>query len=611
MESNALMSASEETNACDKVDTTRRRLVSKVKQLAALLVSLVCPRVCYDATTGRYDVTKFVAPPNDDHGASERTLVNREIYGNFIASTRGAVVARFTNGVSSIIRMAPIEPKTVIMREALPGLDMVCFSDGDLYVPTTEQTNVMMEPDLSYATINGRSLACCVKIFIDANECGHKCTSCCPRHCHKGVMSAACVGNRAIPNYCSATMRVCAARKKDCASVVKAQTGVVLVQGHDVKRNAGIIAPSNCVSTQSVTAIKKNVNCDVVLDGRHCTVDQPYARGPDRSHGCGAAFVTYGVKLVPTKPTIFPPAIFCIDAPSFDNIVLRITAEVDVESGEVDLPPWTRITGTVTTIAYFACVEPPSDRLNPSTDQRILLTCSILTEQITSVVKPKTDFFKQQSGAATTIFVADHRQKDEYCTWIGTFVTCSNAAMGTGVRLSREEPLTTTRDEIPSEMSAPVFSSPTSCVRTFTKILNIDAIAKNLYNETLTGPAHVAVWDDVKPGQNILVSGHQICEITPMHVVTPFFNRGYNGAATAVNYWQLVTAAFESESKLCKRVYTGDEWDKAVEVISRMTVEDLFGPNPLFGEDEKLMKEIAVYLSSAEPEDYAPFARKD
>lgn len=619
----------------DKALSAQELRSARERDLYNSLASMVDPRSAYKNNT-------FVAPPFSG-GERSTTLQNREIYGNFRSSpSPGAVVARFMNGVNSIIRLAGIQPATSIPDRANPstgyfpcgltGLEIIT-SGETLFVATTKATNVQLEPDLTRTATYGRSLACALCVYSDATSTTAAAMS--------GTLTAASVSDlRSVPNFASATLRMSTVNKKDGVSAVKVQEGVVLVQGPDVKVDVGIIDPTVAV-VQGVSGIALNVNGNTILDGNNVSIAQPYASSTNG--GFGAAWISFCSRAVSVSTGINPPANFTIQYPALDDVSLKITAQVEVAKNaslSTAYPPvGAELKGVVTTVAYYASVDP--SKTDPTTGAEVItITTSVLTHLIQDVILPQpwvgpitnqgqpegiaeklstTGYIVTSSGGTnvtmgyvrgSTTFVADHRQADEYRTYIGTFVSTSNSQMGTGYTLASGNTSPTTipatssltmdpgfvRTYVTAAAGGSLSAETLYPLPTITKVTNIDAIAKNLYNEHLTGPARVVTWENVATGQNVLVCGCQICEIVVGSVVTPFFQRANAVQASASNYWSMMTAAFNSTSKIFNRVYMGADYKRVTEEVL-----PYLGLTDLLTGDKKLSEEVAKYIGAAEP----------
>jgi len=121
----------------------------------------------------------------------------------------------------------------------------------------------------------------------------------------------------------------------------------------------------------------------------------------------------------------------------------------------------------------------------------------------------------------------------------------------------------------------------------------ISFIAYNIYNEGELGPVRIVRWDEVGDGQTMNIKGVLLAQCVPEGKIAPYVSVDalLSNTANQVNVMGLVQALYNSPWKAFRRIYTGIEYDTAVQELRNLRVADFMA---------RLRGDAAVVRTSAE-----------
>lgn len=637
-----------EFSADEFAKTWEEEQTHKVSQIIKALKSFVSPaQALMDGT--------YTAPPISG-GVRDLQTVNRFIQANFPAGAApGALVVSLFDGVNRIVRMVGFQAGSMVPSASVPatgtyptgmyGLNFL--TTKLLYVPVQKSQQIQISPDLTDTATYARSTALELKIYSDATTIGNNALS--------GTLNASAVSDvRSIEQFQTAQMTMNAVNKKDAVANVSVQTGVVIVQGPEVRESVGVVDTS-LVDNVGNSGIEVDLLKGQVLSGMYSNYGQPYATS---NANFASAWISYCSKAVGAGATsifndvtssgapvpqraVYPPLNASVAYPAFDNICLRLHVVVKPTDFSASVPLM-KLSSAVYVYAFYvsAGVDDPS---NPSMLLTIVPTIQNVVDQnlpqywsnafdgspisappgMEGMVEAQPVQFSRQSAATTTvasvnqyripqIFDMTTETPDPYSVFIGALVVAGNddnmqmrisdtsSAGNSGVWQYNYNAMATT-GQVPTlapswyvaasssasvpfnygnststsngcniygsgwlhfglhndEATGPGFSTPVRC---YAQITQVDAIAKDIYGRGLLGPSRTVTWTNVAPGQNIVVQGRQVVEYIANGVVVPFSKSGNTAVCSDANLWAIATTAFNSTSKIFKRVYTGMEF---------------------------------------------------
>lgn len=609
----------DETFAKTAPATPESALSLRREQMVQCLVSLLNPGQAYASN-------RFVTVP---FGAEDRAVsfVQRSVYGNFqvpqgnVGNQEGVCAFLPFDGCSHFVRLSPIfagqfipaqsDPTTSDFPSGLYQLDIVAATK--FFVPVSQQNNIQLQPPLIENAVYGRSVAFAIRVYSDATSTTSAAMS--------GTFSASSVQDfRALISFEPAVLQQAALNKKDGQVAVPVQTGVVLVQGPDIPNRIGVVDTAAVVNSGD-SGIALNVLNGQLLSGNYITLAQPYSAG--RTSGSGSCWLSTTTKTI-AQPGINAPTQVTIPNLGLDNLSLRVTCNVTVDAAVTNAvypPAGTKLISSITAVTFYAQVD--TNVIMPTGNFKINLTCHMQTEIIEDIVQPQfwagpitvtnsapPGLVENASATGlsltngTTPITQGYYQNnrtvmitpimpDQWYSFIGTFLTTAHSQWGGGYY---ENGGGSTYPQVPggTPNPAPVTGQPYApvnsnfgqvsyisaapgtsagyqtnyvCVPCVSNITNVDVIANDLYGRGLQGPARIVQWTNVAPGQNIVIRGEQIVQVVASNRIVPFYQQGIVSECPSMNFYPMMTHAFNSTSQVFKRVYLGTEYAELVNKI--------------------------------------------